>query len=158
LLRDAREFVGEADGFGKAVCRRAADSPGIGGIERDAVADGDVDGTHGLFRAEEGAEHFAVVDEVRARAAPCGDDAVCADEARLGDADGRDVEKEAEVRGEAKATRVRVAVAVHEEEVWHALELLEGGEEDRSLAEGEKAGDVGEGERNFDGDLLDDFE
>src|SRR3972149_1143792 len=51
--------------------------------------------------------------------------------------------------------RVGVALAVGEEEVGGALQLLEGLEEGGELAEGEEAGDVGEGDGGFDDLLLD---
>ena len=81
-----------------------------------------------------------------------------ADEAALGHAYGRDVEEEAEVAGDAEAPLVGEAVAVHEEDVRRALQLLEGAGEDGDLAEGEEAGDVGEGDGLVDGVLLDEAE
>src|SRR3989304_2753599 len=72
-----------------------------------------------------------------------------------GGADGGEVQEEAEVAGDAEPSRVGVALAVDEEEVGGALQHLERLEEDGELAEGEEAGDVGEGYGGFDDVLLD---
>ena len=60
--------------------------------------------------------------------------------------------------GEAEAARVGEAVAIDEEEVRRPLQLLEGAGEDGHLAEGEEAGDVGEGDGLFDEVVLDEAE
>jgi hypothetical protein len=127
-------------------------------VEADAVSDGDVYGGDAVAGAEDEADEVGAVAELGAASRFGRRVVVSTHEAALGDAYRRDVEEEAEVAGDAEAALVGEAVAVHEEEVRGALQLLEGAGEDGDLAEGEEAGDVGEGDGLVDGVLLDEAE
>jgi hypothetical protein len=152
------ELVGEAGGFGETVAAAEAEDPVGGLVEADAVADGDVDGGDAVAGAEDDADEVGAVAELAAGSGFGQRVVVTADEAALGDAYRRDVEEEAEVAGDAESSLVGEAVTVDEEEVRNLLQLLEGAGEDGDFAEGEEAGDVGEGDRLIDGVLLDDAE
>ena len=152
------ELVGEAGGLGEAVASTEAEDPVGGFVEGDAMADGDVDGGDAVAGAEDEADEVGAVAQLGAASRFGRRDVMTAHEAALGDAYRRDVEEEAEVAGDAEAALVGEAVAVHEEEVRGALQLLEGASEDGDLAEGEEAGDIGEGYGLVDGVLLDEAE
>ena len=76
----------------------------------------------------------------------------------LGAADGGAAEEEAEVGGEAEAAGMGGALAIEEDDVGAAAQFSEGGFEGGAFAEGEQAGDVGEGGFGFGGGDFEDFE
>ncbi len=119
---------------------------------------GDVDRGDAVAGAEDEADEVGAVRQIDAASHFRSRFVVLTDEAALGHAYGGDVQEEAEVAGEAEASRVGEAVAVDEEEVRRPLQLLEGAGEDGHLAEGEEAGDVGEGDGLVDEVVLDEAE
>ena len=110
------------------------------------MANGDVDRGDAIAGAEDEADEVGAVGQLGAASDFQRGLFVLTDEAALGDAYGGDVQEEAKVAGEAEAARVGEAVAIDEKEVRRPLQLLEGAGEDWHLAEGEEAGDVGEGD------------
>ncbi len=119
------------------------------------MADGDEHGGDAVAGAEDEPDSLASVAEIDSGAGLGRGVGVLAHEAALGDAYRGEVEEEAEVAGDAEAARVGEAVAVDEEEVGGPPQLLEGAGEDGDLAEGEEAGDVGEGDGLLDDVPLD---
>src|SRR3972149_458409 len=79
--------------------RRRRGGPGGGGAEADAVAGRYVERAAALAGAEDGADELAAVAKLGAGAGGGGGLFVLAGEARLGDADRRQVEEEPEVAG-----------------------------------------------------------
>ena len=75
---------------------------------------------------------------------------VAAGEPRLRDADGGQVQPQAEMAGQPEAPRVGVAVAVAEDEIGRLAEPCHRLQQRRHLAEGQQARDVGEGRRALD--------
>ncbi len=124
-------------------------------MKADAVSNGDVDRGDAIAGAEDEADEVGAVPQPGAASGLRRGLAVAAEEAALGDAYGGHVQQESQVTGDAEASRVGEAVAVDEEEVRRPLQLLEGAGEDGHLAEGEEAGDVGEGDGLVDEVMLD---
>ncbi len=122
------------------------------------MPNGDVDRGDAVTGAEDEADEVWAVGQLGAASRFRRGLFVLTDEAALGDAYGGDVQEEAEMAGEAEASRVGEAVAVDEEEVRRALQLLEGSGEDWHLAEGEEAWDVGERDGLVDEVVLDEAE
>ena len=152
------EAVGEAGGLGEAVAAAEAEGPFGGGFEGDEVAGGDVEWRDSGPRAEDEADDLPFVGEGDAGAGFGGERRVFAAKAALGDTYGGDGGEEADVGGDAEATGVGVALAIDEEKVRDHGELLEGPGEGGDFAEGEEAGDVGEGHRTLDDALFGDVE
>ena len=127
-------------------------------MEGDAVAHGHVHGGHGVAGAENEADERGAVAKLGGVAGGGAGRGVLAGEPALGDADGRQVEEEAEVTGDAEAAGVRVAVAVYEDEVRGVFEALEGKGEQGDFAEGEEAGDIRECDGGLEDMVLDEAE
>ena len=152
------ELIRQPGGLRQPVAPTDPEDPLGGLLKADAVANGDVDGGDAIAGAEDEADEVGAVPQLGAASGFRRGLFVLTDEAALGHAYGGDVQKEAKVAGEAEASRVGEAVAIDEEEIRRALQLLEGAGEDGHLAEGEEAGDVGEGDGLFDEVVLDEAE
>ena len=140
-----RQAVGEAGGFRQAVLVEGGLDRGDGGREIDAVADGDEEGAAAGLAAHHGADNLALVLERRPIAGQWPGLGEAAEQARLGDADGRQIQEHAQVAGEAEAPGMGQALAVDHDEIGRLVQHGQGSQGYRDLAEGEKAGAVGEG-------------
>ena len=134
-----------ADGFEDAVMADEFAGGAEGGGHGDLVAGGDVEGFDAVAGAEDPADVLAIMFELHGGAGAGAGRAMGAAQAGLGAADRGAIEPEAEMGRGAEAARMGEAVAVDEEEIGDALEFAQRAEDDGGLAEGEKAGDVGEG-------------
>jgi len=153
-----RELIRQTGGLRQPVAPAHPQYPLGGVLKADAVPDGDVDGGDAVAGAEDEADEVGAVPQLGAASGFRRGLFVAAYEATLGHAYGGDVQEEAQVAGDAEASGVGEAVAVDEEEVRRPLQLLEGAGEDGHLAEGEEAGDVGEGDGLVDEVVLDEAE
>src|SRR3990172_1160986 len=118
------------------------------------MSDRDIHRIHAAATAERSAYDFAAIPELGVVASGGPNIAVLADQAGLGAADGGQAEDEAEGRGDTAASRVSDALAIDEDQVRGALQAGEGSEEDRRLAKGQQARDIGEGRCPFSEGLL----
>ena len=122
------------------------------------MAYGDVHGCNGVAGAEDEADELRAVAKLGGVAGGGAGRGVLAGEPAFGHADGRQVEEESQVAGNAEAPGVRVAVAVDEDEVRGVFEALEGEGEQGDFAESEEAGDIGEGDGGLEDVVLDEME
>lgn len=120
------------------------------GLQRDSVPDRDEDRLHVRTATYCSAEHHAVVYDVRevaAGVARFGIRRVVGDSVeRLRDADGRHVQTERRVCGDAHLARMEHAVSVKNEQIWLFRKLFDGFLEEREFAEGEEPRHI----RDFD--------
>jgi len=82
------------------------------------------------------------MNELYLGAPPQGKRAMTSAKDGLGAADGGDVQQQAQVTGDAEATRMGQPLSIHEEEIRDDLHLLQGSQESGRLAEGEEPRDV----------------
>jgi hypothetical protein len=117
----------EARRFGEAVAAATAQRPRLRRALSDAVARRDVERTHTIASAEDGADDLVLVEEGGTAAGGVGErPGLFAEQPGLGATDGGHVEEESEVAGEAEAPRVGVTLAIDEEEVDGPAEAREG--------------------------------
>lgn len=119
--------------------------------KRDGVSDiypmtgGDVERFGSLFGAQHRADHPAMfIEQVGAVAAARTRFPVPAVEARFGHADGRTLQLEFHLRGDAQATRVSDALSIEHHQVGQMAEFFPGGQHGRTFAKGQQSGDVRE--------------
>lgn len=122
------------------------------------MSDRHVDGFHALARTDHLAHQLSLVDEPNVASTAKGRLAVVTDETALRAADRREIERHAQVAGEAEATRMRAALAVAQDQVGQRPQAVEGLDDGRQLAEGQVAGDVREPRPGLHALRLDDLE
>jgi hypothetical protein len=107
----------------------------------------DIDLLHALPGAQDTADPFPVVQEIRTAARfPTGSTRL-SNQTRLGTTDRRDIKQDAEVTGEAEAPRVGVALAIDDEEIDRPADLRKGMPEHRHFSKREEPGHVRKRER-----------
>lgn len=155
-----------AAGQGVGPAKRLGDSEPGGGPEDDPDGARDIDemsrgyekGADPRPGPDDGPDGPPVEPEAAAAAAPGTGLPEFADEPRLGAADRGDVEQDADMRGDAQPPRVGDPLPVDEEEIGRAAERRDGGQDDGTLPECQKSGDIGKDEFPRGNGILDRFE
>ena len=141
----ARQAVGQAGWLRQAVPVEGGADRGDGGLEIDPVADGDEERAAAGLGAHDGADDLTLVLERRPVAGQWPGLGEAAEQARLGDTDGGEIQEHPQVAGEAEAPGMGQALAVDHDEIRRLAEHGQGRQGYRDLAEGEKARAVGKG-------------
>jgi len=149
------ELIGEARGLRQPVAAAEAEHPLSGLLKANAMPHRDVDRGDTVPGAHHQADKVEAAPELSAGAGLGRRLGVLSHQAGLGDADRGQVQEQTQVTGDAEASRMGEAMAVHEEKVRHSLQLLEGAGQGGYLPEGQEARYVGEGDRLLDDVLLD---
>ena len=136
--------VGPTGGFRDAVFRGAGQHYTDGGVDVYAMSDGNENWSRSVSASQCSADNLSLIFQLCV--APCDYVRlfVCARQPGLCATYGRHVEKEAQVAGDAKASRVGDALAVDKQDVRRGVKGLKHGDEDGSLPEGEQSRDIWE--------------
>lgn len=125
------------------------------GFEGNTMPLGHVNWLHASSRTQHGADDFAVVAKRGPRSRIGRQRLVISYEQGFRAADGRYVQQDAEVRSEAKATRMGVAVGIAKKQVGRISQASKCFQERRHLPKTEQAGNVREANRTLAPDALD---
>ncbi len=137
-------MVGLAGGLGQAVAGGGGLDQLDGRREIDPVADRDEERAAAGLGAQHRTHDLAFVLERRPVASSRSRLGVAAEQARLGNTDGRQVQQHAQMAGEPEPPGMGEALAVHHEEIGGQGEQPQGRDGHRHLAEGKKARAIGE--------------
>ncbi len=128
------EHVGSAGWLGKAKPGHAGHHDAARVIQRDAMSDAHVEGLDMWAGPEDGTDNLMIVKKMHGSPGGGGWIVMLAAQPTLGAPDGRSIEQQADMAGQAESTGMGHALSIEEEDVWFLPESANGGQGGWGLA------------------------